>query len=602
MFNNSITSNDKNNEHLNTVISIEKEVYNNNLLLTQPTINEHESTMDVTLLNSNSNQTINNIISTDTAQEQQIIEKYAENINILSPEFIQKLPTKDQTILNKIIDEQSKIFPEDTPFTLVQTKNKNKNKSKDNTKESITPKDTSNTNNNSQQQSFSNSIMSRDSSPFKFGNITSTPQGTPIKNNTTNVNTRIQNQSPIVYGRGPMQHGRGGGLHITHGGGNGLHMHPNSRKVNNTNTSSNATFVIPNLNPSLPSTQLTQPYTNTSNENKQKTNVENNAIPYKTNVENRFSFCIHIRAKAMKTSEELTIESLTEHILQSFIKGHKNTKLLSTPSKSYQQLAVQSIYLDDNNETLIDNHHRYTSCLEINNKGNIYGNLWFTIDIPYPTLKRSTGFRLQIYKIFNIYFNINNLNTKTPTEIGYFIHRIVRHNTVESTTYTRSFLPSTVQPFQQEQVTIFAGPSELRRTVSVMSISTKYEDASEMTKLFENTFKNKTNMTFISKNYYLTLDEISKLQFIESQIAYTKMHRSILLRGIKETHVPSIHTTQRNKPLLLTECLRNIKDYQGNSLFTQIYPPVNSMVEVHILNKNLSLALEWEKHSVGHIA
>jgi hypothetical protein len=135
-----------------------------------------------------------------------------------------------------------------------------------------------------------------------------------------------------------------------------------------------------------------------------------------------------------------------------------------------------------------------------------------------------------------------------------------------------------------------------------MSISTKYEDAIEMTKLFKTTFKSKTNMTFISKSYFFSLDEISKLQFIESQIAYTKTHRSILLRGIKETHIPSIHTTTQNKPLLLTECLRDVRDYQNNWLFSQIYPPVNNMVEVHILNKNLSLALEWEKQCIGHIA
>jgi hypothetical protein len=112
--------------------------------------------MQVTLIDSNYNQPINNIISTDTTQEQQIIEKYAENIDMLSPEFIQKLPTNDQAILNKILDEQTKILPEETPFTLVQTKNKNKSKSKDNTKESIPPNDISNTNSNSQQQLFNN--------------------------------------------------------------------------------------------------------------------------------------------------------------------------------------------------------------------------------------------------------------------------------------------------------------------------------------------------------------------------------------------------------------------------------------------------------------
>jgi hypothetical protein len=261
---------------------------------------------------------------------------------------------------------------------------------------------------------------------------------------------------------------------------------------------------------------------------KQNINIESNTIPYKMNIERKYSFCVHVRAKTIKSLEDLTIESVTEHILQAFIKGDQNTRLLSIPSKSYQQRATKSIYLE-NSSNLIDNYNRYTSCLETNIKGNIYGNLWFTSDTPYPTLKRSIEFCRHISTKFNIYFNINSLNTKTPTEIGYFIHRLVRHDTVESTTYTRSFLPHNVKAFQQEQTTIFAGPPELRGTVSVMSISTKYEDAIEMTKLFETTFKSKTNMTFISKSCFFSLDEISKLQFIESQIAYTKTHRSILL-------------------------------------------------------------------------
>jgi hypothetical protein len=154
------------------------------------------------------------------------------------------------------------------------------------------------------------------------------------------------------------------------------------------------------------------------NQFKQNTNIESSTFPYKMNVERKYSFCVHVRAKTMKSLEDLAIESLTEHILQAFIKGDQNTRLLSIPSKSYQQLAIKSIYLENNN-IFISNYNRYTSCLETTNKGNIYGNLWFTSDTPYPTLKRSIKFRRHISTKFNIYFNINSLNTKTPTEIGY---------------------------------------------------------------------------------------------------------------------------------------------------------------------------------------
>jgi hypothetical protein len=197
----------------------------------------------------------------------------------------------------------------------------------------------------------------------------------------------------------------------------------------------------------------------------------------------------------------------------------------------------------------------------------------------------------------------NNLNTRTPTEIGYFLHRLVRHDTVENTNHTKSFLPHNIKPFQQEQTSLWAGPTpELRKTVSVMVISTRGEDATEMTKIFEKTFRNPSKMTFISKSYLSTLDSISRLQFVESQIAYTKQNRSILLRHIKDTNVPSIHVTIDNQPIMLTECIKNIKDYQGQPLFTDILPPVNNIVEVHIKNTNLQLALEWERNSIEHIA
>jgi hypothetical protein len=100
-------------------------------------------------------------------------------------------------------------------------------------------------------------------------------------------------------------------------------------------------------------------------------------------------------------------------------------------------------------------------------------------------------------------------------------------------------------------------------------------------------------MTFITKSYLSTLNSLSKLQYVESQIEYAKTHRSILLRNIKDTHVPLIHTTTDNKQKLLTQCLTEIKDNQGIPLFLQIFPPGNNNVEVHVLNNNLSLALQW---------
>jgi hypothetical protein len=98
-------------------------------------------------------------------------------------------------------------------------------------------------------------------------------------------------------GRGPNPQGRGGGLNITNGRGNGLQIRTMTRKINNNNKPSNATFIIPTSNIPLPSTELNHPYADNTSELNQHTNSDNNIVPYKTNVENKYSFCIHIRAK-----------------------------------------------------------------------------------------------------------------------------------------------------------------------------------------------------------------------------------------------------------------------------------------------------------------
>jgi hypothetical protein len=76
------------------------ESYNNNLLLTQPLTqlsnNDNDSPMEITPMSelSSSKSVINSEI-TNNNQEQLILEKYAENIDMLSPELIQQLPANE---------------------------------------------------------------------------------------------------------------------------------------------------------------------------------------------------------------------------------------------------------------------------------------------------------------------------------------------------------------------------------------------------------------------------------------------------------------------------------------------------------------------------
>jgi hypothetical protein len=206
----------------------------------------------------------------------------------------------------------------------------------------------------------------------------------------------------------------------------------------------------------------------------------------------------------------MTRDSAVEHILQSFIKAEAYTTLALTTSNAHQHMVTDSLYQTNSKEPL-QNSKRFLNELQVSTKGNITGNIWISSDIHYHSLKRLLPFKRRLSKKYAIHMMSNNLNTKIPTEIGYFLHRLVKHDTVENTSHTKGYLQNNTKPFRQEQTTLWAGPTpELRKTVSVMVISTRSEDATVMTKIFEQTFRNPSNMTFISKSYFSTLDSISR--------------------------------------------------------------------------------------------
>jgi hypothetical protein len=330
-------------------------------------------------------------------------------------------------------------------------------------------------------------------------------------------------------------------------------------------------------------------------------NPQTRTTAYNTPVENQHVFCIYISVRKLHEKDHMNKEAIIEHILTSFQLANKSVRLLSTPSISHTRIATETLYQEPSN-TLIQQHARYTSHLEISTKNIVSGNIWFTADKSYSILKRSQPFKRNLFKKYAIYMISNRLNTKSPTEIGYFIHKLSRHDTVEDINYTKSLLPKNIKPFQQEQTTIYAGPGDIRKSVSVTTIITKPEDATFMTSIFQKTFNNPSDMTFIAKNYYSTLGQIQRLQYIESQLAFAKRHRSIIIRNVKNTQVPTKHKKDDTKSILLTEWMSQIKDYQGNPLFLKIFPPVNNLIEVHTLSINTALAFEWERNAISHIA
>jgi hypothetical protein len=157
----------------------------------------------------------------------------------------------------------------------------------------------------------------------------------------------------------------------------------------------------------------------------QQTTNKLESIPFKTNKEEQYTFCIHISVRQRKPTDEMTKEAVVEHLIESILAGNPKTQLLSTPTPSYQNTLTKSLYQPESINQLIKNSQRYLNCLETSKKGNIHGNIWLNSSTPYTSIKRSIDYKKMLTSKYNTYIVVNNINTKTPTEIGYFIHRLV---------------------------------------------------------------------------------------------------------------------------------------------------------------------------------
>jgi hypothetical protein len=246
----------------------------------------------------------------------------------------------------------------------------------------------------------------------------------------------------------------------------------------------------------------------------------------KTQLDHQHIFCLYISFKEANKNDEMSRETITEHILTSLQQANPNIKLLSAPNSYYPRLSTNSIY--QNAEIFTKQHVRYICDLFTNSKGTISGNHWFNSPTIYSTIKRDKLYRKHIGSKYSVYTAANRLNAPRPIVIGYFIHRLVRHDTVEDTNYTRSFLSPNSPCLQQDQTTIWVGPPGLKRSTGVVTISTRPEEAKQMTTIMEQSFKNRNNMTFISKLLFNSLDTINRLQYVEGQIQYRKTHCSII--------------------------------------------------------------------------
>jgi hypothetical protein len=288
------------------------------------------------------------------------------------------------------------------------------------------------------------------------------------------------------------------------------------------------------------------------NNNKQQTIITHTVPTKRPDPEGLNLFSLHIYARPQKGQPTPEIHEVVQQVLEALQKADPSTKLLSVPDKTTQSITLRSLYINKTNE-VVPQHPRFLSDIALNNKGTISGNVWYTGNSRFSTMKKSNTFRQHLRVNHHIFLTLNNISAKVPIEIGFFIHKLSRHDTVEHKEYIASKLPTNSPPFQPEQAQIWAGPTDKRKTATVIKISTRQQDVTIMTKLFEDTFNNPDHMTFIRQTYFNCLTPNAKLQYVESQSAYATKHRTYLLHGLLNINILTKNTDKNNKQLSIKQ-------------------------------------------------
>jgi hypothetical protein len=185
-------------------------------------------------------------------------------------------------------------------------------------------------------------------------------------------------------------------------------------------------------------------------------------------------------------------------------------------------------------------------------------------------------------------------------KLVFFANHLVRHDTIECTKWMTNVLPPNTPNFQSKLITLWAGPPKERKTAGVLKIYADKEDVNKLSDLLRNKFNDPNNTTFIPKEYFDTLNPQQKSNIISSQYEYHRLYRSVIIKGIKNAHLPTV--TINNTPLSIIEWIKTVPDYQHRHMFLQITEVNHDELELRCLETNLHIAKKWARQATLHIA
>jgi hypothetical protein len=320
------------------------------------------------------------------------------------------------------------------------------------------------------------------------------------------------------------------------------------------------------------------------------------------NQTHKYTFQIYVRTfPNEEETEQYTRLNIIQTVLTALQKGEPETKLILPADATTQQRTYSTININSKN---IAEYKNIEDLLQMPTNGNIQGNLLFTSNAKYSTIKKNNETKKILLDKFKIITYLNNINAINITEVGFFTHHLVRHETAECTNWIMQVLSSKtkeVPPFQTEIVTVWAGPNKERKVAGVLKVFADSVNVSSLSKLLRETFNDKNENTFVPKEYFDTLDQLQKKEYIGSQFEYQTLYRTVLITGIKSITIPTT-VTQQNEHLTVHDWLQTIPDLQQRNLFLHIQEVNTNEIEMKCLTTNMTIAKKWARNARIHIA